>query len=426
MRNILRIIFVLFIAILLLPSLQDSLHIFRIKPLSGAFETLDKPKLNHNTWWFGEFQDRFTEYKAQNMEFRPLLVRINNQFDFSLFNKSNASKVVVGKNNYLFEDNYIDAYIGEDYIGIIEIKKRLNRAIRVQQILQSIGVDVLFIFLPGKATFYPEYIPERYFKNMRDSSNYNIFTRECEHSGLNYIDFNEWFINIKDTVSYPLYPKCGIHWSYYGMYLVADSITNYLNTKLNYNLPEVKLLSVDVSKEQRGTDYDIGNTLNLMFPIKTYPMPYPNIGYNFNGTAKPDVLVVGDSYYWNLYYSGIPGNVFNNLDFWYYNHNIHNDGTSKVANTTDNIDYKANIAKRDVILIMQTDGGLNNFGLGFYEKAEQYLNSDSFDLRVEFYKNKIINDSEWQNHIREKALNQGVSFEEMLERDAMYMVQQEN
>jgi hypothetical protein len=426
MRNILRVIFVFFIAILLLPVLQDSFHIFKIRPLSGAFEILDKPELNHKNWWFGEFQDKFTAYKAQNMEIRPLLVRVNNQFDFSLFNKSNATKVVVGKHNYLFEDNYIDAYIGNDYIGINEIKKRLNRATRVQQILKSTGVDLVFVFLPGKATFFSEYIPERYIKAMQDSTNYDVFVKECKNSGLNYIDFNEWFLNIKDTVSYPLYPKCGIHWSYYGMYLVADSITNYLNDNLNNNLPEVKLLSVDVSEEQKGTDYDIGHTLNLMFPIKTYPMPYPNIGYNSNGKTKPDVLVVGDSYYWNLYYSGIPENVFKELDFWYYNHNIHNDGTSKVANTTDNIDYKANIIKRDVILVMQTDGGLNNFGLGFFEKAEQNLNADAYNLRLEYYKNKILNDSEWQNHIREKAVNQGISFEEMLERDARYMVQQED
>lgn len=426
MRNTLRIVFVLFILILLFPMLNDNLNLFKIKALNGAFKTLSKPKLDYKTWWNGTFQDSYTEYKSQSIKFRPVFVRINNQLDFSLFKKTNATKLVIGKQNYLFEDNYINAYTGKDFIGIAEINKKVKRALRVQQALENIGVDMIFVFLPGKATYFSEFIPNRFLNSLSDSTNYKYFKEKTVNSGLNIIDYNDWFLRMKDTVNLPLYPKCGIHWSYYGMYLVADSLINFIDSRLSYDIPTLCLNSIEISEEQRGTDYDIGNTLNLLFPISTYPMPYPNISYNTEHKQKPKVLVIGDSYYWNMYYSGIPGNVFSKLDFWYYNHNIHNDGTSTVVNTTDNIDFKSEISKQDVILIMQTDGGLNNFGLGFFEKAEQYLNSNSFDLRVEYYKNKILNDIAWQNHIREKALKQGVSFEEMIERDARYMVQQEN
>ena len=63
MRNTLRIVFVLFILILLLPMLNDNLNLFKIKALNGAFKTLSKPKLDYKTWWNGTFQDSYTEYK---------------------------------------------------------------------------------------------------------------------------------------------------------------------------------------------------------------------------------------------------------------------------------------------------------------------------------------------------------------------------
>jgi hypothetical protein len=35
---------------------------------------------------------------------------MNNQLAFSLFNKAKANGAVVGKENYLYEENYIKAY----------------------------------------------------------------------------------------------------------------------------------------------------------------------------------------------------------------------------------------------------------------------------------------------------------------------------
>lgn len=405
--------------------LQDVFHVFSIKHLNGAFEQKEKPVMNYENWWLGKFQDAFTDYTNQNMEFRPSLVRINNQIDFSLFRKSNASKVVIGKENYLYEDNYIDAYLGTDYLGLSNIEDKVNTALSVQKMLENQGTMLLFVFLPGKASFFPEFIPEHLLKKKCDSTNYQYLLKTCSEKGLNYIDFNDWFIQMKDTVSYPLYPKCGIHWSYYGMFLAADSLVHYLENMLQSDLPDLELLSIENTSEQKGTDYDIGNTLNLQFPINTYQMAYPSFGYHSDGKLKPKVLVVGDSYYWNIYYSGIPANVFEKLEFWYYNYNVHADGTDKVIATTDAIDYYASISAQDVIIVMQTDGGLNNFGLGFFEKAQASLMSSTWENRINYYTELILADPEWKAHIQEKAKEQGISFDEMLSKDALYMVQQE-
>lgn len=425
MKNILYIIFLFFLMIFFIPLAQDSFHLFKIKPLNGAFTKLSYPKLNANSWWQGHYQDSISKYINQNVEIRPSLVRINNQLDFTFYNKSNASKIIVGKKKCLFEDNYINAYTGKDFVGSNNIRIKVQKAVEVQQILHNRGVELIYVFAPGKASYFPEYIPDRFLKEKNDSTNYNTLIQECSEAGLRYIDYNDWFIKMKDTVSHSLYPKCGIHWSYYGMYLVADSLINYIESTINADLPEVLLNGIEQTNKQKDTDYDIGNTLNLLYSIPSWQMSYPSYAYQTEGKYKPNVLVVGDSYYWNMYYSGIPSNVFSNLEFWYYNYQIYNDGTANVASTTDAIDYKSAISDRDVIIIMQTDGGLNNFGLGFFTKALSVMPTDNWSVRLDYYRDMILNDKIWKEHIQEKADELGFTFDEMLNKDANYMVQKE-
>ena len=66
----------------------------------------------------GVYQKRLDNKLASDFGFRSLLIKINNQLNFSLFNKVNAKGVIAGKENYLFETTYIAGLV----LGGTEIK----------------------------------------------------------------------------------------------------------------------------------------------------------------------------------------------------------------------------------------------------------------------------------------------------------------
>jgi hypothetical protein len=45
--------------------------------------------------------------------------------------------------------------------------------------------------------------------------------------------------------------------------------------------------------------------------------------------------------------------------------------------------------------------------------------------RIEFYKKLILNDKKWSDVVRQKAVVRNFTFEEMLQRDAEWMLDQE-
>lgn len=425
MKDIKKIIFVVFLIILFIPILVKSLNLIKEKPLNGAFIPAEKPYLSDSTWFNGYFQEQQEKYLNENTGLHNTMVRINNQIDFSLFNKSKTDKLVIGKENYLFEDNYIFATTGTDYIGEEKIKELTQKAKQTQEILESNGIKMLFVFAPGKASFFKEYIPDRYFVNGTSPvTNYKVFTEYCKKEDVNYIDFNSYFLKLKDKSEYPLYPKAGIHWSYYGMYLCADSIISKIEKDLNKDIPEIIIKNIELSKEQKNPEYDLGDLANLLFKIETYDLAYPVYSYNQEGKHRPKVLVVGDSYYWNMYYSGIPSNVFESLDFYYYNSKYYYNGNATPIEVSS-LDYVQEILKYEYIILLETDGGLNNFGFGFFDKIIKEFGKLNLEPEVLKYINAIINDPAWMKHIEEKAKQRGISTDEMIEIDARYMYEQD-
>jgi hypothetical protein len=84
-------------------------------------------------------------------------VRLYNQLDFSLFSVSHARQIVVGKPDYLFEQSYIEAHLGRDFIGKEPIEGRVNQIRRLQDLpWKRNGTLLMVVFPQDKESFYPE------------------------------------------------------------------------------------------------------------------------------------------------------------------------------------------------------------------------------------------------------------------------------
>ncbi|MEO5581257.1 MAG: hypothetical protein ABIR66_01085 [Saprospiraceae bacterium] len=335
-----------------------------VTPLNGAITPAENTPFKIQNWFSGKYQIKKEKYLNESFGFRNYFIRLANQIAFSLFNKSNNSNIIVGKNKYLFEKAYLDSYYGRDFIGVDSMSHRVNRLKLVNDTLIKLNKNLLLVIAPGKCFYYPEYIPD-HFRQQPGITNYNYFLKLIKTTKLNYIDFNQYFIDHKYRSAYDLYPQFGIHWSYYGACIAGDSIIKYIEALRQIDMPNFTWNIMD-SGFIKPMDYDLGGLLNLLLALKPGHLVYPRIEFQRDsGKTKPAVLIVGDSFYNSMFDYGIE-KCFSRSSFWYYNKKNY---PAFYPNSPQNeeINIKQEMDKYDVILLMSTEASLVNLGWGFID-----------------------------------------------------------
>ncbi|MDB5274105.1 MAG: hypothetical protein JWO58_2472 [Chitinophagaceae bacterium] len=415
------LLFVIFAA-LTLPFIQRTVSLVEESPLGGVIpEPTEVPALSKETWLSGEYQVKKEKKISEEFGFRNFCIRTHNQIAFTLFHKAQAKDVIVGKENYLFEERYIKAYYGADFIGEDSTKHRMQRLKFVQDTLAKLNKTLLIVFAAGKGSYYPEYIPDRYITK-RKRTNYEAHLDYANQYGINHIDFNKYFVEQKYKYKHLLYPKNGIHWSTYGAAIAADSIIKYLEKKRAIDMPTLYWNEKDIRfAPEEYWDYDIGEGINVFYRLPSEPMAYPVILYESDSAkTKPSTLVVSDSFYWPMYNMGLP-NVFSYSKFWYYNQEIHPGSGSPAM-----IDLGEELNQRDVIVLMASEVTISDFGWGFiedmYKLYTNQLDLAKFKSDVEGYKNYIKNDKNWVEGAAKRAAQNSISVDSMITLDAIWEV----
>lgn len=353
-----------------LPMFQHWLNFADVRPLVGDIQKVETPKLTKDSWFDASFQANTDEFLKQNYGFQPLFIRTNNQMLFSLFREIKANNVILGKEDYLYEGNYIKAYFGEDYIGQDSISRITGNLLRLRDSLRVSGSDLLIILAPGKGSYFPEYFPASYNSSQRGTTNHTVLSKQLQEKEIHTLDFKRWFETLKGKSKYPLYGKGGIHWSKYGEYLAADSLLKYIRTNQLASVGSIDFRGVHKQTQNKDGDYDIGEGMNLLFELDTYPMGYPD--YNFVPPASGNVdrtVVISDSYYWQLFNKGMSDKCFGGGQFWYYNEAVFPDSYEKSLFTADFEDYLKELRKNKLVILISTDANLFKFPFGVTNMA---------------------------------------------------------
>jgi hypothetical protein len=413
---------------LFIPLLQSFFHFKNEKPLKGAYTEIKDTAFTIKGWFDGNYQKHEEGYLNQNFGLRTFYVRLNNQLDYSLFNKSNAENVIVGKGGFLYAGDYINAYYGNNFIGKENLETRFKKLKAVQDLLASKGIVLEVVFAPGKATFYPEFIPSAWVTEKK-LTNYEYARNLCSKTGISFIDFNSWFLKQKDLSPYDLYPKTGIHWSNYGSLLAIDSLKNHIQSSTGLKLRSFAIDNVSFSDSLLSPDNDLGETMNLLKDIKTLPMPYANYHWlDDNGAVKPKALFIGDSYFWNIYYQGLTNNFFTDCKFWYYNETVYPE--NEPERNVKKLNLAEELTKYKVIVLMATECNVHDIGWGFIEKTYDLFKEELKDafrkkIYVKLITENIIKNNDWMSDIKRKAKEKNISEDEMITLDAIYVYKTE-
>jgi hypothetical protein len=372
------IVLFVFIGALLLPAAQWARKGFEAPErsgLDGYFEQPKAPEYTLHAWFLGEFQAQLELTLQYEIGFREFFVRTRNQLDYSLFGKINAIDIYEGDDGYWFRQSEDHGIKGEDFVGVDVIEEKVRKLKEIQTHFDSLGTHVVVCIAPGKAWYHQEFIPESRMEHIGAHTNYDFYREQFDLKGINYIDMNAWFLQMKDTATIPLYSKGGVHWTMFGAFTGTDSLLNYIEETASIDLPGFYWDEMLAPEKPWGPETDVYNAANLLGDNDEMQLYHPMLKFEDSvGRTRPDVIVVGDSYWHFTLWHYIPQKAFSDRStFWYYFKEIETNSLEKLG-TTENFDLEMEYEGQDFIVLLFTPTNLGRFSYGFIDETYEMLN----------------------------------------------------
>lgn len=372
-------LFFLLMLIVSFPFLQHCLSFIESGKVNGAVVTVADSTFTWARWWAGDYQRHKNLYLNDNCGARPDLVRLNNEFDYRVFNKLHANGVVIGKDECLYEKFYIDEYNGLDFMGNEVIKGEIIKMKKIQDTLEHLGKTFVFMYAPSKAWYFPDKFPPSLEKKTHGPTNYKTFKRIGDSVGLHQLDFNSWFLAMKDTSKHLLFSPLGTHWTVYGSLLASDSVIKYIERVRNIKMPELKWNEVVFNDTPRRTDNDLSAGLNLVTHFRRQRFSYPNYFYKEDSRqTKPKAIYIGDSFLWTWTNNRLMHNTNADWAVWYYFNEAWTDKALSGIDPMrylDNFKWQDDMLNTDCIIVLYTPANFKGFNYdgSFVERIYSYF-----------------------------------------------------
>ncbi|MFN0203692.1 MAG: alginate O-acetyltransferase AlgX-related protein [Bacteroidia bacterium] len=420
--NYKKYLFLALIFFLFLPILQQFTNYFEVFPLNGVVKDAvgDLPPFKLDSWKEGSYQSQVENWANQRFGFREDLVRTYNQVNYDLFRKSNLGDMQVGKEDYLFQGVYYDAYTGKDLVKRELAYSKCKQIKLIQDSLERAGKVFFLMICPSKANFFPEYLPDNIAKTKNIEPNYHQMLEISKELGIKVLDFNAYFLAQKNKSPYPLFPKNGIHWSSYGATLALDSMVHYIESRKGVDLPDIQY---EVKMETASGDNDLEWGMNLLYPLPTYPLALPDLKITTENKQKLKTLLISDSFGWFLYRIDEMDKVFEKFEVWQYYQERFLTQTQKSSVNKTNL--KSQVLENDVIILSASTINLPRFGWGFLEDmASIYENKAFLPSEIQAIKQAILANPTWLEQVKLQAEKSRISLDSALTDNAIYQLQQ--
>lgn len=382
-RSLLRYIPICFLMCLIIPVLQG---IFKIVPevrVAGATINAERFAWSFSTWFDGSFQENFETWLDEHIGFRGWFIKTDNEINFRIFryiSGSGNTKMILGRENYLFERDYV--YIGNTRprTSIVEIERKVARLKLFQEYAKKKGITVLFIVSPNKARIYAEYLPAVYKDprfNYEKVTDYDRVLPLLSKYDIDYIDGFEKFFTYRKDKSDQVFLKTGTHWSSYGACLFTVDLIREIELKSKKDLTDISCDPAMVDRNPYKADRDLADLMNV-WSKKTLNgiTPHPTIQVLQEGKTKPSMFVVGDSFMWTVLAVMDRVSLYKERDFlYYYFRNARYPENVSLELNKEMINWEKDIFSKDIILIEASETALEQIGFGFLEDAEKYIHA---------------------------------------------------
>ena len=393
MRHIPKILCLATMMLFLLPVVQKVKPFVEVQPLKGVYVHTEKPQFSFSSFVKGEWQKNADRYIKEHFGFHEHFIRLYNQCFWTIWHRpADPSPVLVGKNDYLFEPSFVNEYytgcFNEFYPDSIPLcerpqifRRRMSRLAKLQAILEEQGTHLFLALLPGKERIYPQYLPNPRPRTGNHTSGtqpraYDLY-RNSRYD-FRRIDLCHCFDSLNGHTPYLLFTKTGTHWSNIASTYAFDSVMRYMQT---FGPPiHPVTLGTPYYAPTREPDNDLYHLLNIMAPVPADSNLYVDV--TLTGTApgrNPSLVVIGDSFFWNILYNFPIQELFSDFRYWYYFSTIYYDPThDKVAD----IDLVDELLRTDYVMLSYCTVQLYDCGNGFINRALLELCYDPDEIQA--------------------------------------------
>jgi hypothetical protein len=371
-----RILFLLaFFAFTALPLANAWLGVVPEKPLVGVSVEVPPVPLNPRTYRNGKFQEAFEQRFGAGLSLRGHFVRADNELNLRAFHQTGLdphTSMVIGKDDYIFERGYVDAFNRHDEVPAAELEKKVERLALLQRYLESRGSTLLVVITPSKPLLYPEYLPPKYVISERQSvpTNYDKFVPLLEKHRVHFVDGEGYLSAHKATSPVPYFGNSSSHWNDPAACEVTAVVMAQLGAQLQTRMPQLRCAPYYTSMAQRKKDIDILQVCNLWSEDRLYqPVHRARPRLVPRRAAPLSMLMIGGSFsfylaeYFRLY--RIDHHIFR-----YYTEDHYRGRKTPIHRDALNWDE---LFSKQVIVIEVNVEVVPQVGFGFLEDAEREI-----------------------------------------------------
>ena len=195
----------------------------------------------------------FNNWIQDNIGFREKCFQLKSLVELKLFNKSFTDKVVIGKGNYYFYNDFnnIEIALGKYPFTEQEYVSLSSNLIDISDYLNKHNISFIYLMPPPKTSIFPEYI--RGYNLKRIETPVDILETHL-NGRIKYINLKDFLYKQKEQQNIDkLYWYTDTHWTYYGAYISYLNIIKKLN-QWHVSDKNIEPVQVDYKDEQRLGD----------------------------------------------------------------------------------------------------------------------------------------------------------------------------
>jgi hypothetical protein len=221
-----------------------------------------------------QFMAELDRYIADHFPLRTALISAWHRLNIVLFAQSGNSRVILGREGWLFFAETAPSYVGQDSLSAAECA-RLDIILRLQaEYLARRGIRFLYTVAPNKNTVYPGQMPARY----PDRTAMNALAGLADSlTTPGYVDLRSLLREQAAAGSQTLYHRTDSHWNNLGARLVVGAILQAASGALGESLPD---FSANAGFVER-TDWQ-GDLAVMLYPSG----PTPDVQQYFTADPK--------------------------------------------------------------------------------------------------------------------------------------------
>lgn len=352
-------------------SLSGFIGQFIIKGDIMMGETIkaEMPQIGIEDIMNGTYQSTLGDYISENLKIREYLIPIRNEITYRILHSSPNINVVIGKENDLHGEGYIETetqiynpMTKEDINMLVEKLIQINKKLARKE-------KKLFIFItPSKADIYPENIPDKYLsiapKEKVDSS-YKLFIEALERENLFYYDSIPYAKELKEKSEVRVFTKCGMHWSNAAAAFCDKKLVESMEEQLEINLPEI-CVTYERCEEPVTSDADLYGLLNLIKkPTDIFYKSQINI--KKSGGDSCSVLARGGSFMGLSIRVLIQEGVFPNSYYLENAYILNDEENLQLFDSYDQLPIRDMMDNSDIVFLEVNEEAISRMSFGFID-----------------------------------------------------------